>query len=148
MNARLLTLTDEDINLPHLHRDAEKNIPKELQSIQQWITWKYGPADLAIGKRRKLPIGKDGTGSAWQTATQWMGFDEAIGRAQSRGHAGVGIVLPAQLADGSYVVGLDFDNVQLDVNNPRLSYRSQENLNVALWRSCPMTWCKSTARTG
>lgn len=117
MNARLLTITDEDINLPHLHRDAEQNIPQELQSIQQWITWKYGPPDPTTGKCRKLPIGRDGTGSAWQKAPQWMSFDEAIGKAQSRGNNGVGLVLPAVLPDGSYVVGLDHDNVNLDDDN-------------------------------
>ncbi len=100
MNARVLTIADDDISLPHLHKDAEKNIPTELQNIQQWITWKYGPADLVTGKRRKLPIGKDGTGSAWQIAHQWMGFDEAIDTAQSRGHCGIGLVLPAMVFKG------------------------------------------------
>ena len=115
MNVRVLTITDEDIKLQHLHKDAEKNIPKELQQIDQWITWQYGQIDVVTGKRKKLPNGKDGTGSAWQLAHQWMGFDEAMGKAQSRGHCGIGLVLPAKLADGSYVVGLDFDDVQLNV---------------------------------
>ena len=35
MNARPPTLEENDISLPHLHRDARKTIPKELQSIQQ-----------------------------------------------------------------------------------------------------------------
>ena len=120
MNARLLTITDEDINLLHLHKDAEKNIPKELQENPQWITWKYRPADPTTGKCRKLPFGKDGTGIAWQKAHQWMSFDDALGKAQSRGHCGIGFVLPAKLSDGSYVVGLDHDNVTLADDDPRL----------------------------
>lgn len=120
MNAQILTISVDEIKLPHLHKDAVQNIPTELQQIPQWMTWKYGSADPATGKRRKLPIGQDGTGNAWQKAHQWMSFDEAIGKAQSRGHCGIGFVLPARLPDGLYVVGLDHDNVTLEDDDPRL----------------------------
>ena len=126
MNARPLRIMDKNTSLPHLHRDAKKSIPKELQSIQQWITWKYGSADPATGKRRKLPFGKNGTGSAWQTAAQWMGFDEAVAKAKLHGHSGVGLVLPAVVTNGQHVVATDHDKVGAVDADPRMNKRLAE----------------------
>ena len=126
MNARPPTLEENDISLPHLHSDARRTIPKELQSIQQWITWKYGTADPATGKRRKLPVGKGGTGSAWQTAAQWMDFDEAIAQAQNRRHCGVGLVLPAVVSNGQHLVATDHDKVGSLDADPGMNKRIAE----------------------
>lgn len=99
--------------LAHLHSDAKKNIPVEIQKLDQWITWLYGDVDPKTGKRRKLPKGKDGTGLGWQKEHQWMGFAEAISAAKRRGHAGIGLVLPAMVYKGEHLVATDHDKVGL-----------------------------------
>jgi hypothetical protein len=87
-------------------------VPAELAAIPNWITWEAGPL-RPDGKFDKRPRGRDGWGGRWQMPDQWMGFTEAIDAAHSRGHSGVGLVLPAQTPAGKYVVALDYDSVDL-----------------------------------
>jgi primase-polymerase (primpol)-like protein len=87
-------------------------VPAGLAAIPSWITWVAGPLK-PDGKFDKLPRGRDGSGGRWQMPDQWMGFTEALDAAHSRGHSGVGLVLPAQTPDGQYVVALDYDGVDL-----------------------------------
>jgi hypothetical protein len=108
--------------LAYLHPDIVNVVPAELQEISQWVTWEAGDMDDA-GKFEKLPRGKDMTGKKWQKPQQWYSFSEAIAAAERLRHAGVGIVLPALLADGSHLVALDYDSVDLETSvliNPRL----------------------------
>lgn len=95
-------------------------LPTELKECPQWITWDAGTPDDA-GKFKKYPKGKDGTGDEWQMQHQWTTFNVAIAEAKRLNRAGVGIVLPAQLSDGSFLVALDFDDVDINTpaNNPR-----------------------------
>jgi putative DNA primase/helicase len=88
-------------------------VPNELQALAQWICWVAGPVK-PDGKFDKFPKGKDGTGTAWPQPAQWMNLPEALDAAKSRGHSGVGLVLPAQTPNGMHVVALDFDGVNLD----------------------------------
>lgn len=95
-------------------------VPSSLQEVHQWITWRAGKPD-GNGRFDKIPFGKDGTGAAWQQAGQWMPLNDAIHAARGRGHSGVGLVLPAQTADGMHLVALDFDGVDLyDDDSPRI----------------------------
>ena len=87
-------------------------VPSEFRKIAQWITWKAGPIK-SDGKFEKIPYGKDGTGRAWQQAQQWTTFDLALQSARSRGHSGIGFVLPAKTASGEHIIALDFDTVDL-----------------------------------
>lgn len=107
--------------LRYLHSDAESVIPTDLLSLSQWITWKAGPKKEG-GKFDKHPKGKDGTGSAWQKSGQWSSFATARAFAKQHGLSGLGVVLPAQFSDGSYLVVMDYDGVDLEntENNPRL----------------------------
>ena len=107
--------------LIHAHPEIERNVPNDLKAIKQWITWRAGPAQ-ANGKFDKIPMGRDGTGGQWQKPHQWMSFDEALASARRHKHAGVGIVLPALLADGSHLIALDYDTVDLQqqTGNARL----------------------------
>lgn len=107
----------------YLHSEAGDKIPAELKNCAQWITWDAGAPDQK-GKFDKFPKGRDGTGNAWQTQNQWSTFDEALRKAKLNNHSGVGIVLPAQLANGSYLVALDFDDV--DLNDQPSNLRLQE----------------------
>ena len=107
--------------LIHAHPEIEQNVPNDLKAIKQWITWRAGPTQ-ANGKFDKIPVGRDGTGGQWQKPHQWMSFDEALASARRHKHAGVGIVLPALLADGSHLIALDYDTVDLQqqTGNARL----------------------------
>lgn len=107
--------------LRFLHSDAASVLPSELQAIPQWVGWKAG-ALKPTGKFDKLPIGRDGTGSAWQKPAQWSTFAVAMSQSKQRGLSGVGVVLPAQFPDGTYLVVMDYDDVDLGrtANNPRL----------------------------
>jgi len=87
-------------------------VPTELAVIPNWITWMAGPL-RPDGKFDKQPKGRDGTSGRWQMPDQWMDFSEALDAARSRGHSGVGLVLPAQTSNGRHVVALDFDGVDL-----------------------------------
>jgi hypothetical protein len=104
----------------YLNVDGLDKFPQVLKDIPQWIVWRVGK-QKPDGKFDKLPKGKDGTGQAWQVPAQWMSYDEALTRAQHDGYAGIGFVLPAQTADGSSVVALDFDGVYPEEGSPRLS---------------------------
>jgi putative DNA primase/helicase len=107
--------------LRYLHSDAESVIPTDLLSLSQWITWQAGPKKKD-GKFDKHPKGNDGTGFDWQKSSQWSSFATASAFAKRRGLSGVGVVLPAQFPDGSYLVVMDYDGVDLQnaENNPRL----------------------------
>ncbi len=109
-----------DVTLPHLSAQARAVVPQELQALAQWITWKAGPPKQG-GKFDKYPCGKDGTGTAWVKAPQWMTFDEAIGQAKRFNHSGIGFVLPAQTQDDNHLVALDFDTVDLSDSGLRSS---------------------------
>ena len=101
--------------LEYMHANIAKVVPAELQEIPQWITWEAGGFDDK-GHLKKFPKGRDGTGNKWQkNPDQLYTFKDAIDSAKKRGHAGVGIVLPAQLKDGSWLVALDYDSVELDI---------------------------------
>ena len=84
----------------YLHKDVTDRLPPELKDCSQWITWDAGQPDTN-GKFKKFPKGNDGTGDEWQKPHQWATFTDAIADAQKHKRAGVGIVLPAQLSDGS-----------------------------------------------
>lgn len=107
--------------LRYLHPDAAKVLPADLLAIPQWLGWRAGAAE-PDGKFPKFPTGRDGTGLRWQHREQWLSFSDALAFAKRCGLSGVGIVLPAQLANGSYLVVMDHDGVDLQntVNNPRL----------------------------
>ena len=105
----------------YLHANFANHLPVELPKLNQWITWQAGPVK-SDGKFDKFPHGRDGTGNQWQKPHQWMSFDEAVETAKQRGHSGIGIVLPATMSDGSHLIALDFDTVDLNQSqsNPRL----------------------------
>jgi hypothetical protein len=94
-------------------------IPEDLKALPQWITWRAG-AVKEDGKFDKFPIGKNGSGNAWSQSPQWSTFDAALDHARTYQLAGVGLVLPAEMIDGTHLVALDFDTVDLDDGNPRL----------------------------
>jgi putative DNA primase/helicase len=102
--------------IPNSMKYARTNLvevlPQELRAMDHWISWKAG-AVKPDGKFDKIPYGRDGRGSGWQRDHQWMGFEEAVTAAKQRGHSGIGIVLPASFPDGSHLVALDFDTVDL-----------------------------------
>ncbi len=110
-----------EVKLPYAHQDINNVLPLDLVEIDQWVSWKVGPP-RPDGKFEKIPCGRDGTSSKWQKEVQWMSFAEAVDEAARRGHAGVGLVLPAKLSNGNYLVALDYDSVDLDQreNNLRL----------------------------
>ena len=116
----------------YLHKDVTDRLPPELKDCSQWITWDAGQPDTN-GKFKKFPKGNDGTGDEWQKPHQWATFTDAIADAQKHKRAGVGIVLPAQLSDGSFLVALDFDDVDVGrvTDNLRLDEIQQtfEDLN-------------------
>jgi primase-polymerase (primpol)-like protein len=105
----------------HLHKDIASRLPLDLMTCDQWITWIAGQPD-STGKFEKFPIGKDGTGSAWQKQHQWFSFKDAIANAQKNHRSGVGVVLPAKLSDGNYLVALDFDGVDISSQESNLRY--------------------------
>ena len=117
-----LASPEQQAPLEYMHANIGEVVPAELQEILQWITWEAGEPD-EDGKFNKFPKGRDGTGDEWQKSHQWFSFEDAIDTAKKRRHAGVGIVLPAQLKDGSHLVALDYDSVELDIKgfNPRLA---------------------------
>ena len=112
---------ESGVQLPFVNEDIANILPVDLIELDQWISWKVGPP-RSDGKFEKIPCGRDGTGSQWQMPKQWMTFSESIDNAIKRGHAGVGIVLPAKLTNGRYLVALDYDSVDLGLqtSNPRL----------------------------
>lgn len=116
----------------YLHKDVADHLPSELKECPQWITWDAGQPD-ETGKFKKFPKGKDGTGDKWQMTHQWSTFNQAIEEAKRRNRSGVGFVLPARLTDGTFVVALDFDDVDIrrETENPRFDEIQQtyEDLN-------------------
>jgi RecA-family ATPase len=114
-------------------------VPTELSAIPNWITWVAGPLK-PNGKFDKQPKGRDSTSGRWQMPDQWMDFSEALAAAHSRGHSGVGLVLPAQTSNGRHVVALDFDGVDLtDSENARVQeiMRHYENLGSPYFEASP-----------
>ncbi|MBM3361142.1 MAG: hypothetical protein FJY42_00550, partial [Betaproteobacteria bacterium] len=115
-----LTCKEHNEPLRYLSERMDAVLPQLLQSLPQWLTWVAGPVK-PDGKFDKRPKGRDGGGRDWQKQSQWMAFTEVQETASSRGHSGIGIVLPAATPDGKYVVALDFDGVDLkDAGSTRL----------------------------
>jgi primase-polymerase (primpol)-like protein len=110
-----LASLEQQAPLVYMHANIVEVLPVELQEIQQWITWEEGGFDDK-GHLKKFPKGRDGTGDKWQKPHQHFAFKEAIDAKKKRGHSGVGIALPARLKDGSWLVGLDYDSVELDIS--------------------------------
>jgi hypothetical protein len=97
--------------LKHCNPDGLVNIPMPLQTLPQTVTWQAGLPDPNTGKFTKYPMGKDGTSKRWPKSEQWVGnLKEALELAKTRGHSGVGIVLPAMI-DGLHLVAFDRDGV-------------------------------------
>ncbi len=111
-----LTYQEHTEPLRYLSERMDLVAPQLLQSLPQWLTWVAGPSK-PDGKFDKLPKGRDGSGRDWQKKSQWMSFAEAQETARSRGHAGIGIVLPAETPGAGYVVALDFDGVDLSATD-------------------------------
>lgn len=113
---------------------AVEVVPAKLKEIDQWITWLKGRLE-PDGKFKKFPKGKDGIGDEWQKQHQWMTFNEAADQARKKKHAGIGLVLPALFSNGSHLVALDFDGIDLhsETDNPRL----QEIMGLHKRLGCP-----------
>lgn len=106
-------------------------VPLPLQEIPNWITWRVGATD-ENGKFKKIPYGKDGTGNAWQKPEQWMSLAEALNAVKLHKYSGVGIVLPAKFQDGTHLVALDFDDVDLNDHPGNLHLQDIKKLHSKL----------------
>lgn len=73
-----------------------ERVPSELKEINHWIRWRYGTAIEKNGKKRKIPIGKDGSSKGWQFDHQHLTFDEAVQKTKNSADMGIGLVLPAR----------------------------------------------------
>jgi hypothetical protein len=111
----------------YLNPNINETIPQELKELSQWITWDAGEPDQD-GKFDKYPKGRDGTGSAWQQPHQWSTYEEAKAAAKNDYRSGIGLVLPVVLPDGSNLVALDYDGV--DISNPNNNPRFEEMLQT------------------
>jgi hypothetical protein len=127
-----LASPEQQAPLEHMRADIGEVVPAELQEIPQWITWEAGGYDDK-GHLKKFQKGRDGTGNEWEESHQWFSFEDAIADAQKNHRSGVGVVLPAKLSDGNYLVALDFDGVDISSqeSNPRYDEIQQtyEDLN-------------------
>ena len=112
-------------------KDISSKVPLSLQELPNWIAWNVGQTK-PDGKFDKLPIGKDGSGNLWQKPHQWMTFDEALNTAMLQGYSGVGIVLPAQFSDGTHLVALDYDDVDLSDHPKNLRLQEIKSTNIRL----------------
>lgn len=120
-----------EVKLPYAHQDINNVLPLDLVEVDQWVSWKVG-SRRPDGKFEKIPCGRDGTSSRWQKEAQWMSFSEAVDEAMRRGHAGVGLVLPAKLSNGNYLVALDYDSVDLDQRDNNLRLEEIEDIQDRL----------------
>ena len=65
MNPTLTQKKPQYQSLNYATDNIDTVLPSELKEINQWITWKAGDVK-SDGKFDKLPMGKDGSGRAWQ----------------------------------------------------------------------------------
>ena len=81
-----------------------ENIPQELRGLQHWVCWRY---ELRGGAWTKVPY-NPATGARAKTdqSETWSNFDEALTRARTEGHDGIGFVFSA--ADP--YCGIDLDD--------------------------------------
>ena len=117
-----------------IHYDVvgiSSQVPLPLQEIPNWITWRVGATD-ENGKFKKIPYGKDGTGNAWQKPEQWMSLAEALNAVKLHKYSGVGIVLPAKFQDGTHLVALDYDDVDLSDYPKNLRLQEIKSTNIRL----------------
>ena len=104
----------EPYKLKYFNQAGLTQIPEQLRTLPQAITWVAGSPNPVTGKFNKYPKGKDGTGDGWPKPEQWVGtFGEALQQAQVRRHSGPGLVLPA-LVDGCHLVALDWDGIDFE----------------------------------
>ncbi len=67
-----------------------QNIPAELQSLKQWVIWKYEETD---GKKpTKVPYTAWNTHASVSDEKTWCSFDEAISAMVTHGASGIGFV--------------------------------------------------------
>lgn len=84
------------------------NIPITLTAQPNWVLWCYMLKD---GKYTKVPKQPDGGNASSTNPATWHTFEQVRTTYQRGGFDGVGIVLAGKpLANGLYLVGLDFDH--------------------------------------
>ena len=85
-------------------RVKERNIPKELKDMSQWVAWKAVRED---GKRYKIPIDPTtGQNASTKDKTTWGTFKEALECYRKNKLNGVGVVF----TPSDPLVGIDLDH--------------------------------------
>ena len=75
----------EPYQLKYFNQAGLAQIPEQLRTLPQAITWVAGAPDPVTGKFIKRPKGLDGSGVDWPNPEQWIGtFTEALQQAQER----------------------------------------------------------------
>lgn len=83
-------------------------IPSILTAQPGWVLWRY---ELKDGKWTKIPKQPGGHNASTTDFATWSTFDSVRTAYQRDGFDGVGIVLTGKLlANGLYLVGMDFDH--------------------------------------
>jgi len=99
----------------YLASNIEEVIPKELQQLVRWVTWRAGESDER-GKFSKVPVDPvTGRTSSALDHTNWRTFSNAIKAVRSGQANGIGIVLdgqvPVELDGKSYTLtAVDLDH--------------------------------------
>jgi putative DNA primase/helicase len=84
------------------------NFPLILTAQPSWVLWRY---ELKDGKYTKVPKQPDGHNASTTGASTWQTFAIVCTAYQRGGFDGLGIVLTRKpLANGLYLVGMDFDH--------------------------------------
>lgn len=95
-------------NMPTIPSDIIKPVTLDfLKSLARWVGWKYVGEE---GKKRKVPITRNGIYASTTNSKTWMPYDETRKLEQIDG---VGIVL-GDLEDGFYLLGIDLDSCLME----------------------------------
>jgi len=107
-----------------IRRMIPDNIPEELTSYNQWVTWKA--VEKRNGKTDKIPITPvAGSNAKTNDPETWVTFDQAIDyykKHKDNGIAGVGFVL----AESDPFCGIDLD----DCRNPETNEYTEKAIEI------------------
>jgi Family of unknown function (DUF5906) len=97
-------------NKPIPLRPDFSNFPAELQSLPNWVMWRYLPPKSNGGKWPKVPFQPNGKTASTTDRSTWSSFDDCRVAYTQGGFDGVGFVFDGEVgADGHCYCGVDFD---------------------------------------
>jgi hypothetical protein len=112
------------------------NIPAELQSLPNWVNWRYLSPKSSGGKWPKVPFRPNGKLASTTDRSTWSSYDECCAAYNQGGFDGIGFVFDGEVGvDGLCYCGIDLDACVIDGKVQSLAMTRIRHLDTYTERS-------------